>query len=69
MTSFAAELSALLQSMPGLGTDVDERAAWFERKAKLLERTGAEGGDPALAAELAANARQRAAALRGGRSS
>jgi hypothetical protein len=68
MTSFAIELSALLRSMPGLGTSVEERAAWFERKAALLERTGAEGGDPVLAAELAATARQRAAALREGRS-
>jgi hypothetical protein len=54
--SFAADLSALLRTLPGLRTPAAERAAWFERKAELL--------DQADAADLAEAARAQAARIR-----
>ncbi|MEJ3748465.1 hypothetical protein WEI85_34925 [Actinomycetes bacterium KLBMP 9797] len=64
------ELSALLRSMPGLGTPDRVRADWFERKAALFERVAAEdkSSNGVEAAELAHQARQRAMELRGRRS-
>nr|MDT0658968.1 hypothetical protein [Micromonospora sp. DSM 115978] len=67
-TSFAAELTALLRSMPGLSASAVERADWYDRKADLLERVATE--DPACdrvqVAESACTARARAVALRRG---
>jgi hypothetical protein len=65
-SSFGAELSALLRTMPGLSATASERADWYERKAALLSRVAAEdttsnGSD---AAELARAARLRATELR-----
>ena len=69
-TSFAAELSALLRSMPGLTASDMERAAWFDRKADLLQLVaGTDDHLSAEAVELAGVARRRAAQLREGRSS
>ncbi|MFC0527218.1 hypothetical protein [Phytohabitans kaempferiae] len=69
MASFAAELSALLRTMPGLNSSDGERADWFDRKADLLQRIAATDGHlSAEAVELAGIARQHAAALREGRS-
>ncbi|MFC0526262.1 AMED_5909 family protein [Phytohabitans kaempferiae] len=69
MASFAAELSALLRTMPGLNSSDGERAAWFDRKADLFQRiANTDGHLSAEAVELAGIARQRAAALREGRS-
>lgn len=66
LPSFAAELSALLRSMPDRTTSTDERADWFDRKAALLDR--AADGDPASeAADLARAAREQADRLRGSR--
>ncbi|WP_328466316.1 hypothetical protein OHA21_45935 [Actinoplanes sp. NBC_00393] len=61
--SVSADLSALLQDMPNIATPAGERAAWFDRKAELLERVS---GTVPEAAELAIAARERAACLRGG---
>jgi len=69
-TSLAADLSALLKSMPGLNSSDAERADWFDRKADLLQRVGdTDGHLSAEAVELAATARRRAAQLREGASS
>ncbi|MFY1672703.1 replication initiator [Plantactinospora sp. WMMB334] len=67
MTSFCAELSALLRTMPGLSTTPRERADWFDRKADLLERVAAEdqGCDPNEVGELARTARVKADELHG----
>lgn len=63
LLSFAAELSALLRSMPGPNTPTVERADWFDRKANLLDKIA--NGDPTSeAAELAQAARRQAAQLR-----
>jgi hypothetical protein len=69
MTSFAAELSALLRSMPCLTASDAERADWFDRKADLLQRVAMTDRHlSAEAVELSDAARQRAASLREGRS-
>jgi hypothetical protein len=69
-SSFAAELSALLRTMPGLDATASERADWYERKAALLARVAAQdttSSNGREAAELARVARLRAAELREGR--
>jgi hypothetical protein len=67
---YAAELSALMASMPDRDSSDVERADWYERQADLLELAAADGAANADdAAELAAAARRRAARLRTGASS
>jgi len=69
-TSFAADLSALLRSMPGLTASDAERAVWFDRKADLLQQVADTDGTLAEdAVELAGAARKQAAELRQGRPS
>jgi len=69
-TSLAADLSALLKSMPGLTSSDAERADWFDRKADLLQRVSdTDGHLSAEAVALAVTARRRAAQLREGTSS
>ncbi|WP_204297426.1 hypothetical protein [Actinoplanes campanulatus] len=63
--TFAADLSALLRDRPALSTPAIERAAWFDRKADLLERVASTTPE---AAELATAAREEAARLRTGTS-
>jgi hypothetical protein len=67
-TSFAAELAALLRSMPCLYDPAGERADWYDRKADLLERVAAEdpGCDRVRIEESVRTARVRAEALRRG---
>lgn len=67
---YAAELAALMASMPGPDSSDVERADWYERQADLLELAAADDATNAGdAAELAATARRRAARLRTGASS
>ncbi|MEH1130032.1 hypothetical protein [Micromonospora sp. CPCC 206061] len=69
-SSFGAELSALLRTMPGLSATAAERADWYDRKAALLARVAAEdttSSNGPEAAELARVARRRAVELREGR--
>jgi hypothetical protein len=69
-SSFSAELSALLRTMPGLLATVTERADWYDRKAALLSRVAADdttSSNGPEAAELAHAARRRAVELREGR--
>jgi hypothetical protein len=67
---YAAELSALMASMPGRDCSDVERADWYERQADLLELAAVDGAANAGdAPELAATARRRAARLRTGASS
>jgi hypothetical protein len=64
---YAAELTALLASMPGITSTPAERAVWYEREADLLERAAADGASNAeQATDLARIARQRAAQWRRG---
>ncbi|MEQ4300549.1 hypothetical protein ABNF97_04000 [Plantactinospora sp. B6F1] len=65
LSSFAADLSALLRTMPGLTATPAERAAWFDRKANLLEQVADDpGSDRAEVSELARLARVQADELR-----
>ncbi|MGX7676791.1 hypothetical protein [Plantactinospora sp. DSM 117369] len=65
LSSFAADLSALLASLPGRSTKPAERAAWFDRKANLLEQVAdGPGSDRAEVSELARLARVQADELR-----
>ncbi|MFC6022666.1 hypothetical protein ACFP2T_41725 [Plantactinospora solaniradicis] len=67
-TTFCADLSALLRTMPGLSTTREERADWFDRKADLLDRVAVEDPscDHAEVSELARVARAKADELRRG---
>ncbi|MGX7675770.1 hypothetical protein [Plantactinospora sp. DSM 117369] len=62
LSSFCADLSALLRTMPGPSTTPAERADWYDRKASLLERVAAEDPacDPDEVRELARTARVKA---------
>jgi hypothetical protein len=68
LSSFAADLSALLGAMPGRSAGPGERADWFDRKAELLERVATDdpGSDRAEVSELARLARAQADELRRG---
>lgn len=70
MTSTLIEMGAVLRAMPGPDAPVAEVAAWYERKATLLEHLATETGPSTLdgqrAAALARQAHVRAAALAGG---
>lgn len=69
MASTLIEMGALLRSVPGPDAPAAEVAAWYERKATLLEHVAMEAGpiteDGQRAAALARRARVRAAALTG----
>ncbi|WP_326552149.1 hypothetical protein [Micromonospora sp. NBC_01813] len=67
--SFAAELSTLLNSRPTWTASAEERAAWYDRKADLFNRTAADTSSPGVAGEasdLAEIAREQANRIRRG---
>ncbi|MEO3923881.1 hypothetical protein ABGB07_08465 [Micromonosporaceae bacterium B7E4] len=65
LSSFAADLSALLASLPSRSATPAERADWFDRKADLLKQVAdGPGSDRAEVLELARLARVQADELR-----
>jgi hypothetical protein len=64
MTTVLDDLAALAWSRPGLDASAAEQAAWYERKATMLDHAAAKGGlDPLVAARWARDARRHAARL------
>jgi hypothetical protein len=66
--SASAALTVLLRTMPSLDAAPEERAAWFDRKADVLDLIAAlHGPDAAGAHRLALHARAHAQLIRRGR--
>lgn len=67
-TSIAAAIVALLKTMPGVNAPADERAAWFDTKATVLDRIAANpnttADDAVKAADMAKAARLSAHTIR-----
>ncbi|MGH3860510.1 hypothetical protein [Actinokineospora sp.] len=58
------EITQVILSMPGPRASTEEVAAWYERKARLLEQIAAEGGpDSDQVSALALLAHRRSQAL------
>ncbi|BCJ26186.1 hypothetical protein [Actinocatenispora sera] len=68
--SISRDIDELIASIPKPGASAEERAAFYDLKARVSERIAAEpnelGADAAEAAEMARRARGEAARLRGG---
>lgn len=64
--SVLVEMGALVRAIPRAGAPAADVAAWYERKARLLEHIAEDGGSgSADAARLARQAHRRAAELGG----